>query len=519
MIHVLGCIFEQHDLRLVALAAGLSFLACATALTMIARARATGRIRTRLVWLGGAGAVAGCGIWATHFVAMLAYQSGLPVGFSAPLTILSAIIAMALCGVGFTLTIQRGGAVLGGVLTGLAITAMHYTGMAAVELPARAVWNQDYVAASLLIGVSLSALSMHVAMGRTRHHTGLAVTLFSLAILGMHFTGMSAVVFVPDSRLVMPPHIVDAFTLAIVVAAASAFIVGQGLIVALVDRYLDGQAQGEAARMRGHITELEATQQKLKTASRDLTAALNVAAEANQAKSAFLASMSHELRTPLNAIIGFSDTMVMGIFGPLTDRYKGYAGDIRHSGEHLLALINDVLDLSRLDAGEGELREEDFDTAELVAECLRMMVGQAEKAQVALTAEVAPALPALHADKRRIKQILINLISNALKFTPEGGRVRVDCRLTPQGLLLAVTDSGIGIAAADIPKVLERFGQVDSPAQRKHNGTGLGLPLSRQLAQLHGGDLTLESVVTKGTTVTVTLPPSRLVPAAAVAAA
>ena len=237
----------------------------------------------------------------------------------------------------------------------------------------------------------------------------------------------------------------------------------------------------------------------------------------SRSKSAFLATMSHELRTPLNAIIGFSDTMVMEVFGPLSERYKSYAGDIHQSGTHLLSLINDVLDLSRLDAGHADLQEENFDIAELVAESLRMVMGQSEKAQIALTVDVEQGLPWLHADRRRIKQILINLLSNALKFTPAGGQVRVSCRRTPGGLALAVADSGIGIAPENIARVLERFGMVDNPMQKSHQGTGLGLPLSRQLAQLHGGELTLDSTVDVGTTVTVTLPASRLVPAAAAA--
>jgi signal transduction histidine kinase len=290
--------------------------------------------------------------------------------------------------------------------------------------------------------------------------------------------------------------------------------------VALVDRHLRSRAEGEEARMRAHIAELEETQKKLNQTSNELTRALGVAAQANQAKGAFLASMSHELRTPLNAIIGFSDTMVMEVFGPMGDRYKSYAGDIRHSGEHLLALINDVLDLSRLDAGQAELREEEFDTAELIAEALRMMVGQAGKAQITLTTHIAQALPWVKADKRRIKQIVINLVSNALKFTPAGGTVDVTAKITPAGdLAVAVADSGIGIAPEDLPKVMERFGQVDSPMQRKHEGTGLGLPLSKQLAQLHGGDLTLESVLDQGTTVTLTLPKARLSAQSAIAAA
>src|SRR5689334_1394234 len=160
MIRVLGCIFQQHDLRLVVVAAGLCALACATALSMISRARAG---RGRITWLTGAGAVAGCGIWGTHFVAMLAYHAGLPIGFAPGLTVFSAVIAMTLCGAGFAIALRINGA-LGGVVTGSAIAAMHYTGMAAVEMPARAVWDANYVIASILIGVSLTGLALHFAM-------------------------------------------------------------------------------------------------------------------------------------------------------------------------------------------------------------------------------------------------------------------------------------------------------------------------------------------------------------------
>ena len=510
MIHVLGCLFEQHDLRLVVLAAGLCGIACVTAVTMIARARAADPGRARLAWLVSAGAAAGCGVWATHFIAMLAYRTGLPLHFDPGLTILSVTVAVALCGLGFALAVEKSGA-LGGAVAGGAIVLMHYTGMAAVEIPARAVWNSGAVIASALAGIGLAGVGLHLARRGGRSGVALGAGLFALAILAVHFTGMSAVTFIPDGARAQAAGGLDTFALAVVVGAGAAFVVTQGLIVALVDRHLSARAKGEAARMRDHIATLEATLRKLKETSNELTRALGAAARADQAKASFLASMSHELRTPLNAIIGFSDTMVMEVFGPLGERYKGYAGDIRHSGEHLLALINDVLDLSRLDAGQAELREEDFDPAELISESLRMMVGQAAKAQILLTTHVAQALPWVTADKRRIKQIVINLVSNALKFTPAGGTVDIAAGLTQAGdLAIAVADSGIGIAPEDLPRVMERFGQVDSPMQRKHEGTGLGLPLSRQLAQLHGGDLVLESAVEQGTTVTLTLPRARL---------
>ena len=266
MIRVLGCIFEQHDLRLVVLAAGLCVFACATALTMITRARAAEAAHLRLTWLMGAGAVAGCGIWATHFVGMLAYSAGMPIAFAADLTILSVIIAMVLCGLGFFMALTVSGA-MGGVLIGLAISAMHYTGMAAVNLPARAIWDTSYVAASILIGVSLSGLALHFALrGKHRGDYVLGAGLFTLAIVGMHFTGMTAVQFLPEAGRISSGMAIDHFTLAVMVAAGAAFILGQALIVALVDRYLSERAQGESLRMRAHIAELETTQQALKKA-------------------------------------------------------------------------------------------------------------------------------------------------------------------------------------------------------------------------------------------------------------
>jgi signal transduction histidine kinase len=518
MIRVLGCIFQQHDLRLVVVAAGLCALACATALSMIARARATTG-RTRMTWLAGAGTVAGCGIWGTHFVAMLAYHTGLPIAFAPGLTILSAVIAMTLCGAGFAIALRINGA-LGGMVTGGAISAMHYIGMAAVELPARAVWDAAYVAASVLIGVSLSGLALHFAMRRrSRHDYVLSAVFFLLAIVGLHFTAMAAVLYIPDGVHQLSGALMNPFALAVVVAAGAAFIVAQALIVAVVDRHLEARAEGEAQRMREHIVELETTQQALEQTSGELTVALKAAQAASASKSAFLASMSHELRTPLNAVLGFSEAMQQELFGPLgSPRYKEYLGSIHGSGSHLLSLINDILDIARTDAGRGELQEEVFDPARQVTDTIAMMSGQAAKAKVTLMGDIAPDLPCLRGDQRRIRQILLNLVSNAVKFTPSGGKVMVRALETEQGFVLRVTDTGIGIAHSDFHKALEPFGQVDSSLARKYDGIGLGLPLTRQMVELHGGTLELDSVVGHGTTVTITLPAWRLVSRAEAAA-
>jgi signal transduction histidine kinase len=512
MIRVFGCIFQQHDLRLVVLAALLCALASATALSMIARARAVTSARARAVWLIGAGAVAGCGIWATHFVAMLAYQTGLPIAFTPGLTILSAVIAMSLCGVGFAVAVSRAGGTAGGMITGGAISAMHYTGMAAVDLPAKAVWDMRYVLASVLIGVSVSGLALHFAVRRkSRADYIWSAGLFIAAIVGMHFTGMAAVTFIPEYGHLISGAVMAPFALAIVVTASAAFIVAQALIVAVVDRHLEARARGEAQRMREHIAELEATQQALTEASAQLSAALDAAQAANKSKSAFLASMSHELRTPLNAVLGFSETMLGELLGPLgAPRYREYLESIHASGAHLLSLINDILDIARFDAGHGELVEDIFDPAAEITDAERMMAAQARKAGVTLITELSPDIPHLRADRRRVRQILLNLLSNALKFTHAGGTVTVRAYLTAEGLAIEVTDTGIGMRREDFSKALEPFGQVDSSLARKYEGPGLGLPLTRQMVELHGGRLTLESVLGQGTTVTVILPAARL---------
>jgi signal transduction histidine kinase len=232
---------------------------------------------------------------------------------------------------------------------------------------------------------------------------------------------------------------------------------------------------------------------------------------ASRAKSDFLANMSHELRTPLNAIIGFSEVIKCSIFGPVSERYRGYAGDIFNSGTHLLGLINEILDLSKLEAGQLKLHEETIDLAVMIESCMTLVEKQAEKSDIRMSASIDDAYPTIRADDRRLRQILINLLANAVKFTPEGGQIRVSSFLTHGGLAICVSDTGIGMAPEDIPRALTIFGQVDSMISRKHAGTGLGLPLAKHLVELHGGRLTIDSKVDVGTTVTVVLPLERVV--------
>jgi len=518
MFRVIGCITQQHDVRLVVLAGLLCLFACITAMSMIARACASDG-RTRMFWLAAAGVVAGCGIWGTHFVAMLAFQPGIPVGYDIGLTALSVFIAAVLCGTGFALAFKPGLAMWGGALTGLAIGAMHYVGMWAVRVPAAAVWDVNYVTASVLIGIVLTALAMRFALrGDKLHFYAIGALLFTLAIVGMHFTAMAAVTYVPDPTIVVAGALLDPTTLALAVAAGAILIVALGLTGAAVDNHLGRRAVDEAQRLHAYIHELEATKRRLEETFANLTTALASADAANRVKSQFLAVMSHELRTPLNAILGFSEVIAREAHGALPARYREYIGDISRSGAHLLSLINKVLDFSRLDTGDAKLIDSVFDIADVVEDVTGMLEGDMADADMTLSIHIAAPLPRVRADRDRIRQVLVNLLSNSLKFTPAGGSIYMNASLQPEGLAISVTDTGIGIAAEDIPKALERFGQVDGRLSRKYEGVGLGLPLAKQLMELHGGRLELVSTVAVGTTVTATIPVARLVEAEQAAA-
>lgn len=259
-----------------------------------------------------------------------------------------------------------------------------------------------------------------------------------------------------------------------------------------------------------------------KAAEESLQDAKKLAEEANQSKSEFLARMSHDLRTPLNAILGFSEIIENEILGPIgIEAYKSYAGDIHDSGAHLLDLINDLLDLSKIEAGQYELSETTIALPEVVTQVLRLVEPDAEKKSVGLSACVAENLPQLRADPRSTRQMLLNLLSNAVKFTPTGGQVTVDTCFSAEGLGIKVTDTGIGIAPESLERVFEPFAQLDlaSPHNagsdrhptKTHPGTGLGLSIVKALIEMHGGRIEIESELGRGTTATLRFPRERAI--------
>jgi signal transduction histidine kinase len=272
--------------------------------------------------------------------------------------------------------------------------------------------------------------------------------------------------------------------------------------------------------LKERLAELQDAKQRSDTQGKELAAladelsiARDEAETANRAKSEFLALMSHELRTPLNAILGFSEIIKGEMLGPVgTAKYRDYAKDVHDSGQHLLALINDILDLSKIEAGKLELDEEDVDVADAIHSCLTLVREWAKNGGVRLVTEIPEELPALRFDERKLKQILINLLSNAVKFTPAGGTVTIKAWFrVDSGYVFQIIDTGVGIALEDIPKALSPFGQVDAKLTRKYEGTGLGLPLTKSLVEMSSGSMDLQSEVGVGTTVTVRFPKERIV--------
>jgi two-component system, cell cycle sensor histidine kinase PleC len=259
-------------------------------------------------------------------------------------------------------------------------------------------------------------------------------------------------------------------------------------------------------RLMATVSDLRSSQQRLAELAENYAVEKTRAEEANQAKSKFLANMSHELRTPLNAIIGFSEIMESGMFGPLgAEKYREYCSDIRGSGQYLLEVINDILDMSKIEAGRIRLDFEDLELDTLLADAMRVVDGPAQEKQLNLVARISPDLH-LRADRRALKQIVLNLLSNAVKFTPEGGRVTVRGRASGDCIVLAIADTGIGIAKEALTKLGRPFEQVESQLTKSHQGSGLGLAIAKSLAELHGGSMRIRSTLGQGTLVVVRLP-------------
>ena len=495
-----------YDLPFVALSVGVAVLSMVVALSVADRIGASTRKSVRLIWTGVGAIVMGSGIWSMHFIGMLAFSLPCGVNYNLALTLVSILPGMLASGVALSVLSRKDQPsqpllFVSALLMGAGIGAMHYSGMAAMEPAALLRYDIRVVALSVVVAVALAYLALVIRARLKQFHVHrvmralLPATVMGLAIAGMHYVAMEASIFYPMAGIEISGTIYSSTSLALVIGFVS---VSVGLLTlgtaALVERReLTSTLMAEIARRE--------------QVQNDLLAAKEAAEAASRAKSDFLANMSHELRTPLNAIIGFSEVMRRGMFGPLSPKYGDYARMVHDSGTHLLAIINDILDLAKAESNKMELHEEDVDITRVIALCSTIVQELADRSGVNYAVTIVSVPPRVRADASRLRQILINLLGNAVKFTPKGGKVSLAVEaLADGGLELRIADTGIGIPKDKMELVMAPFGQVGSSMAREHDGTGLGLPLTKRLVEMHGGTLELSSEPGHGTVAVVRLP-------------
>lgn len=487
---------HQHYIAgLVAFSVVIAVLAAYTALDLSGRIYANAG-RARGIWLAGVALTMGIGIWSMHFVGMLALA--LPMRVEYGLSYVAASMLFAIGAAAFALwiairpSVRQAELMVAAIVMGIAIAGMHYIGMAGMMMPARIEYDPLLFWLSIAIAVIVSYVALSLtrrlradSSRRIRAARLAASVVMGVAISGMHYTGMAAAHFMPmPDAMAFPNASLPPAVLAGLIGVASILLVGLALLAAMLDRVV-----------RSRLVEAQ------------LRAEKDAAVETNRAKSEFLSNMSHELRTPLNSIIGFSNILLKNKTGNLRESDTMQLSRIAANGKHLLGLINEVLDLSKIEAGKVDLEMTWVDVATVIRETLEEIAPQAEALDVLLVAEIPAHVDTLHADVVRFKQIIVNLVSNAIKFT-RGGRVTVRITTDPvtrRPVRIDVIDTGIGIPKDRLTTVFEAFRQADASTTRQYGGTGLGLTITRSLAELMGWSIEVASEVGVGTTFSVLL--------------
>jgi NO-binding membrane sensor protein with MHYT domain/CheY-like chemotaxis protein/two-component sensor histidine kinase len=479
--------------------------------------------RTRFAWILGGAIAMGTGIWAMHFVGMLAFRLPIPIAYDVPITLVSLVLPIAASGLALW---QVSRADLGPVrlgasalIMGIGINAMHYTGMAAMRMEPGIVYDPLLFALSVLIAVVASALALWIAfrLRRSTPHVWVprigAAVVMGFAIVGMHYTGMAAANFPADSVCMAARVGVHRDSLATLVVLATFCVLGLALIASVFDARLETNA-----RILAMSQATAAERQDLLERER---IARDQAERLSALKDEFLATLSHELRTPLNAILGWAGMLQRGVKDEATLRraLETIERNARAQGQ----LIDDLLDMSRIISGTVRLEVQPVDPSRIIEAALGTVHPAAAAKMITLRTDLgreAGVLPLeVRADPGRLQQVLWNLLANAVKFTPSGGSVQVLLGRDGNDAVVRVIDSGIGIAPDFLPYVFDRFRQQDASISRQHGGLGLGLSIAKQLVELHGGTIAVDSAgAHAGTTFTVRLPlahqPAAVVPAA-----
>jgi NO-binding membrane sensor protein with MHYT domain len=487
---IYACLTQQHDLRLVALAGLLCLFSCFTACNLFLHA-SDAKGKSRAVWHAAAAIVFGSGVWATHFVAELAYDPGIPIGYDIGLTLLSIAIAMAVTWLGVAIALRYRMPEFGGAVLGVAVGAMHYTGMAALRMPADLHWNFAYVGVSIAIGTCLAALAFHVLSRGTSLRYRLAATLLLvLAICGLHFTAMAAVVLELNPYVHVAGQVIAPELLAIAIAAVTVLIVALGLSSAFVDDQLARRAVSEAERLARRVEE--------RTAELQQAQAQLLKQERFSALGELMATVAHELRNPMSAITNTVYTVKQTLRDSTVDVSRPL-DRLERSVARCERIINDLVDFSNLREIQCRTVTADRWLTELLDE-LKLPEG------VRLVRRLDAPGRQLNLDSALMRRVMVNLIENAGQAlndpeqTPRDKVITIGSRVAGDRLELAVEDTGTGIP----PEILHRV--FDPLFSTKSFGTGLGLAVVKQVVEQHGGRIGIASVQGKGTTVTLLMP-------------
>ncbi len=591
MYRVLACVTEQHDHLLLVLAVAVCLMSVFGAFLALDRALSASASGPSLRWRLLAGLLGGGGVWATHFLAMLAYDPGFPIGFDPVFTLASIVVGVAGASAAFVILPKTGAPLrraAAGAILGLALVGLHYIGMAGIVAPGARSWSLDLIAASTLAAIGFSILSLLALAATHKMAARLGPPLaFAVGVVSLHFGGMGALTLTPGLESGAVAAAADRAQLTLFVAVGAAMLFAVVVVLALADRRMAALKAAEAARFRrlaeataegvvlhdrarvldvnpqiaamlattpdamvgrelssfaaartldevmsaldenrhsrirrvirrnesARHVEVETRPLNLAeniwiTTVRDITAdaRANAAESASAHKTAFLANMSHELRTPLNAIIGYAEMIADDALDRDDETLARDAQRITGSAQHLLSLINEILDLSKIEAGKLDVTIETVDLRPLLQEVSATVAPlvEAKRNRFELIAPDTPLL--VRADAFRLRQCLLNLLSNAAKFTEEG-RIGVRARAGADGTVeIVVADTGPGMTPDQTARIFEPFTQADGEVAKRHGGTGLGLTITRRLMEMMEGGVSVRSKVGKGTAFRLVLP-------------